>query len=307
MAACWAWSIAVWLFCRRQKLNLLPVADLVCALAPIGLFFGRIANFVNGELWGRVTNVPWAMVFPRAGDLPRHPSQLYEAATEGLLLFVILQICLRVLALHRRPGLLTAIFSSGLWHLPLHLRIFPRARCAVPGSGQHGHGAVHSGLADGGRLVRARVHKQAGMSAARRSEARIADLIAAQGPISVAQYMTLALHDPQGGYYATRDPFGAAAISSPRRKSARCSAKCWACGACRSGTTRAGPNIKRLVELGPGRGTLMADVLRAAKVAPEFLADLEVVLIEASPVLQQVQAEKLQGQRRDNSLAGAFR
>jgi phosphatidylglycerol---prolipoprotein diacylglyceryl transferase len=104
--------IAVWLFCRRYKLRMLSVADLCCAFAPVGLFFGRLANFVNGELWGRVTNVPWAMVFPRAGDLPRHPSQLYEAASEGILLFVIMQICL-ILGLHRRPGLLSAIFFLG--------------------------------------------------------------------------------------------------------------------------------------------------------------------------------------------------
>jgi phosphatidylglycerol---prolipoprotein diacylglyceryl transferase len=104
--------VAVWLFCRRHKLSMLSVADLCCAFAPVGLFFGRLANFVNGELWGRVTNVPWAMVFPRAGDLPRHPSQLYEAATEGILLFLILQVCL-MLGLHRRPGLLSAIFFLG--------------------------------------------------------------------------------------------------------------------------------------------------------------------------------------------------
>ena len=99
-------------FCRRQKLSFLAVADLVALVAPIGLFFGRIANFVNGELWGRVSNVPWAMVFPRAGEAPRHPSQLYEAASEGLLLFIIMQVCL-MLGLHRRPGLLTAIFLLG--------------------------------------------------------------------------------------------------------------------------------------------------------------------------------------------------
>jgi phosphatidylglycerol:prolipoprotein diacylglycerol transferase len=104
--------VAVWLFCRRYKLSMLSVADLCCAFAPVGLFFGRLANFVNGELWGRVTNVPWAMIFPRAGDQPRHPSQLYEAATEGILLFLILQICL-TLGLHRRPGLLSAIFFLG--------------------------------------------------------------------------------------------------------------------------------------------------------------------------------------------------
>ena len=104
--------IAMAWFCRRQKLSFLAVTDLVAVVAPVGLFFGRIANFINDELWGRVTDVPWGMVFPRAGDLPRHPSQLYEAATEGLLLFIIMQVCL-MLGLHRRPGLLTAIFLLG--------------------------------------------------------------------------------------------------------------------------------------------------------------------------------------------------
>jgi phosphatidylglycerol:prolipoprotein diacylglycerol transferase len=117
--------IAIWLFCRRKKLNFLAVADLACAFAPIGLFFGRIANFINGELWGRVTDVPWAVTFCNlriatlyggfcpATNQPRHPSQLYEAATEGLLLLIILQICLRVFGLNRRPGLITAIFFLG--------------------------------------------------------------------------------------------------------------------------------------------------------------------------------------------------
>ncbi|MGH6828622.1 MAG: prolipoprotein diacylglyceryl transferase [Rhizomicrobium sp.] len=106
-------AIAVWLFCRRRKLALLPIGDLACAFAPLGLFFGRIANFVNGELWGRVTNVPWAMVFPRAGPLPRHPSQLYEAAMEGLLLFAIVQVAFRVFRAQDRPGLICAIFFLG--------------------------------------------------------------------------------------------------------------------------------------------------------------------------------------------------
>jgi phosphatidylglycerol:prolipoprotein diacylglycerol transferase len=105
--------VAVWLFCRRRGLSLLSIADLACAFAPIGLFFGRLANFVNDELWGRVTDVPWAMVFPRAGPLPRHPSQLYEAALEGVVLFVILQIALRVFRLNERPGLLAALFFLG--------------------------------------------------------------------------------------------------------------------------------------------------------------------------------------------------
>jgi phosphatidylglycerol:prolipoprotein diacylglycerol transferase len=106
-------AVAVWLFCRRRKLSLLSVADLACAFAPIGLFFGRLANFINGELWGRAANVPWAMIFPHGGDVPRHPSQLYEAALEGLLLFVVMQIALRLFRAHERPGLLSALFLAG--------------------------------------------------------------------------------------------------------------------------------------------------------------------------------------------------
>jgi phosphatidylglycerol:prolipoprotein diacylglycerol transferase len=105
--------VALVLFCRKRKLDILRVGDLVAAATPIGLFFGRIANFINGELWGKKTDVPWAIVFPRAGDHPRHPSQLYEAALEGLLLFAILQVCIRHFRLHERPGVVTAIFFAG--------------------------------------------------------------------------------------------------------------------------------------------------------------------------------------------------
>jgi len=106
-------AIAVWLFCKKNKLALLPVADVCCVVAPVGLFFGRIANFINGELWGKPTDVAWAMVFPRGGYIPRHPSQLYEAALEGAVLFAILQFALRGLGWQRRPGLLTGLFFLG--------------------------------------------------------------------------------------------------------------------------------------------------------------------------------------------------
>ncbi len=106
--------LALWLFTRQRKLDFIRLGDLIACAAPIGLFFGRIANFINGELWGKPTDVPWAMVFPNAPDnLPRHPSQLYEAGMEGLLLFLILLVALRVFRLHERPGLLSAIFLTG--------------------------------------------------------------------------------------------------------------------------------------------------------------------------------------------------
>jgi len=82
--------VATLLFCQRKKFAVLPMADLLAAAAPIGLGLGRIGNFINGELWGRTTDVPWGMVFPLAGRLPRHPSQLYEMFLEGLVLFVVI-------------------------------------------------------------------------------------------------------------------------------------------------------------------------------------------------------------------------
>jgi phosphatidylglycerol---prolipoprotein diacylglyceryl transferase len=104
--------LAVILFAWKRGIPFLSVGDITCAVGPIGLFLGRLANFVNGELWGRATDVPWAMIFPNrdAGGIPRHPSQLYEATLEGLVLFAILTLLIRRGAL-RRPGLIIGAFA----------------------------------------------------------------------------------------------------------------------------------------------------------------------------------------------------
>ncbi len=105
---------AVILFARHRRVPILAVGDLTCLVAPIGLFFGRIANFINGELYGRPSDVPWAMVFPTdPTGQPRHPSQLYEAALEGLLLFLILAALTRYADARGRPGLITGAFLLG--------------------------------------------------------------------------------------------------------------------------------------------------------------------------------------------------
>jgi phosphatidylglycerol:prolipoprotein diacylglycerol transferase len=101
--------LAVALFSHQRSVPFLSLSDITCAVAPIGIFLGRIANFINGELWGRTTDVPWAMVFPGGGPFPRHPSQLYEATLEGLVLFVLLAILVRAGAL-KRPGAITGAF-----------------------------------------------------------------------------------------------------------------------------------------------------------------------------------------------------
>lgn len=104
---------AIILYGLRHKVNVLALGDLVAAAAPIGLFLGRLANFVNGELYGRATDVPWAIVFPGGGDVGRHPSQLYEAGLEGLVLFVVLLILARMTRARFRPGLITGVFFIG--------------------------------------------------------------------------------------------------------------------------------------------------------------------------------------------------
>jgi phosphatidylglycerol---prolipoprotein diacylglyceryl transferase len=97
--------LAIILFARVNGLPILRLGDAVAAVAPIGMFFGRLANFVNGELWGRPTNVPWAIIFPDAGPEPRHPSQLYQAALEGLLVFAIVSLLVWRFRALSRPGL----------------------------------------------------------------------------------------------------------------------------------------------------------------------------------------------------------
>ena len=126
--------VAVILFARQQKIDILKLGDLVAPVAPIGLFFGRCANFINGELWGRETTHPFGMVFCNttiraanrdgrcpAGELPRHPSQLYEAALEGVLLFLILSFAVHKLKWLQRRGALVATFliCYGLFRVSL--------------------------------------------------------------------------------------------------------------------------------------------------------------------------------------------
>ncbi len=135
---------------------------------------------------------------------------------------------------------------------------------------------------------------------------RIADLIEAQGPMSVAQFMTMALLDPREGYYATRDPLGAGGDFTTAPEISQMFGEMVGLWLLQAWADQGSPKNPRLVELGPGRGTLMADILRVAQVAPDFMADLEVVLVEASPALQEIQAEKLRGSGADISWQSQF-
>lgn len=101
---------ATWVYARKIKYSFLCLTDLIVLYAPIGIFLGRLANFVNDELWGRVTDVPWAVRFPAGGYLPRHPSQLYEAFFEGLVMFTVLNLLWRSKWVRGHHGLVSSLF-----------------------------------------------------------------------------------------------------------------------------------------------------------------------------------------------------
>ena len=106
--------LAITWVCRRNDLPFLRVCDYIAVNVPFGMMLGRLANFVNGELWGRPSDVPWAMVFPGGGPLARHPSQLYEAALEGALMIVIMLSTFWFTRARFRPGLLVGLFTAGI-------------------------------------------------------------------------------------------------------------------------------------------------------------------------------------------------
>jgi phosphatidylglycerol:prolipoprotein diacylglycerol transferase len=103
-------SISIWIFCLKHKKKLLAVTDLIACATPVGLFFGRIANFINAELYGKKTGVAWGIIFPDTDFYPRHPSQLYEAAAEGILLFCIMLIAVRATSIRHHNGRISGLF-----------------------------------------------------------------------------------------------------------------------------------------------------------------------------------------------------
>ena len=202
--------LAAYLFARRRNIKILMLFDLISAVGPIGLFFGRIANFINGELWGRTTDVPWGIVFPRGGPVPRHPSQLYEAGLEGLLLTALAAILIMKYRALTRPGTIFGTFLTG-WNFADSRRDSPRAGCAYRLS-YWGNDLGSVAICSNGPVRR--VYGLAGPQPAggRKSVSDLTDLlrrrIALEGPITIADYMTDALGHPEFGYYFRQDPFG---------------------------------------------------------------------------------------------------
>ena len=287
--------LALILFARARGFSPLSMLDVAAIVTPIGLFLGRLANFVNGELWGRPADVPWAFVFPHAGPEPRHPSQLYEAGLEGLVLFVILLIAMRRGAL-TRPGLIGGLFVGGYGLARIAVEFFrepdahigyPRRRIDDGDPALDSDGAVRRRP----RPLRAAQTRQGMTPLAHELRA----MIEADGPMPVARYMALCLGHPQHGYYTTRDPLGAAGDFTTAPEVSQMFGELIGLWCAEVWRRMGAPRRVLLVEMGPGRGTLMQDMLRAAKVLPEFRAALDVHLIETSPNIEGAPTEGARG------------
>ena len=271
--------IGVLLFARRYHAPVLTVLDLCSLAAPIGLFLGRIANFIRPELWGRPTDVPWAVVFPGSDGLPRHPSQIYEALLEGLLAFVD-PVRAGARGALKRPGPHRRRVRRPLRSGAHFLRVLSRARSAPRGPRR----GLTMGMVLSAPLIVIGLGLLA-MSLSRRGQPEmttlldeIKALIAESGPITVERYMELALAHPEFGYYMNRDPFGATGDFTTAPEISQMFGELIGLWAAEVWTSMGSPNPVRLIELGPGRGTLMSDALRAARIVPEFRAALDVWL-----------------------------
>ncbi len=117
-------ALSILYYCKKRNINYFAVMDVTCASVPIPLFLGRIANYINGELWGRPTAGNWGVIFPHIDNVPRHPSQLYEAALEGLLLYAILFLFVRFSKILYKPGLISGLFIIGYGAMRFFVEFF---------------------------------------------------------------------------------------------------------------------------------------------------------------------------------------
>ena len=188
--------IAIISYSKYHKIPILETGDIVCAVVPIGLFFGRITNFINGELWGKETNLSWGVIFPNAGSNPRHPSQLYEAGLEGLALFIILFALVLSNGLKKR-GLISGTFLFFYSFSRILVENFREPDLHI--------GYIFLNITMG--MILSLPFLIAGLILIFQSlkmnilKKKIHNLINENGPISLAKFMEISLGDEKYGYY----------------------------------------------------------------------------------------------------------
>ena len=302
-------------FCRKNDIPILSLGDITTAVGPIGLFLGRIANFINSELWGRPADpsLPWAMIFPNGGPLPRHPSQLYEAGMEGILLFTLLAVMIRMGAL-KRPGLILGSFITFYGFARIigeHFRE-PDPQLGFLWGGLTMGMLLSVPMIIAGAIIivtawrrkaerRKHISRQLQLRHAVTEisplQSELKRLIKSSGPMPVWRYMEMCLTHPQYGYYVSRDPLGREGDFTTAPEVSQMFGELLGLWAASVWKAIGSPPILRLIELGPGRGTMMADALRALRVLPPLYQALSIHLVEINPVLREKQKATLSGVR----------
>ena len=262
-------TLAMILFARARGISVLDPVRRGAAGVPVALGLVRFANFINSELWGKLTDVPWAFVFPNGGPFPRHPSQLYEAGLEGLVLFLVLRMLTHRFLKLRTPGFVAGAFVAGYGLARIFVEFFrePDQQIGYLAGrlADHGHGAVAADgagrhLGDGDGKAGGRAGPRAGMT--RLQGKASSRLIEANGPISIADYMALCLFDPRGRLLhdaraVRRDGDFTTAPEISQMFGELIGV--WLVGAWQA---IGRPLPVSIAEIGPGRGTLMKDMLR---------------------------------------------
>ena len=285
--------IAVITYALRQKIPVLRLGDLSAAGATIGLFFGRIANFINDELWGRPTDVAWGVIFPRGGPEPRHPSQLYEAFSEGLMLFLLLLFIMRRTSLPGRYGATFGIFLTYYGVSRFIIEFFREPDVQI--------GLYYNLISQGQILCLPMICDWSMADCPRLSSSVsagclmlqniIRQQIARDGFITVADYMNLCLLHPEYGYYTTQTVFGAQGDFTTAPEISQLFGETIGIWAALQWERLGKPSVFNLVELGPGRGILMKDLLRAISQMAGFTQGMHVHFVEASKALRDAQKQ----------------
>ena len=303
-------TLAGFLFSRKYKLNALSLGDLFACAAPIGLFFGRIANFINAELYGRPWDGAWAMVFPTD---PAPAWRVIRASSmkrlwEGIVLFIIIRIATHSFGLLKRPGAAIGLFLAGyaasrifvenfrepdahLPDFPLGLTMGMMLSLPDAGAGPVDDMAYPDDIGKGGRFMTTPTEAVETTPL----EERLIDLIKLKGPITVADYMADALGHPHEGYYMRQTSIGAEGDFTTAPEISQVFGELIGLWLVEAWRGMGSPKSFNLVELGPGRGVLMADILRAARLRPEFTKSAMVWLLETSGRLRHEQQKQLRG------------
>ena len=275
--------LGTYLFSKKNNLKTFFVLDIISCVSPIGIFLGRIANFINGELVGKVTTVPWSVIFPSLDLLPRHPAQLYEAFLEGVILFIILNY-----VIHKKryqAGLCSSLFLIFYGALRVVAEFFrePDAQVGYLFNIMSMGTALSILMIFFGFLIFNSIKKM-------KSDIKFFKNF---NSLPIDKFFHNVLYDPKNGYYNTQQPFGDKGDYITAPKISNLFSEMIAIWIISVWENFGKPKRLNIVELGPGDGTLMKDLLNVFRKFPSFNLAKQIYMFETSKFLKKFQKKNI--------------